>query len=152
MYNVARPHFRKLGFHFTAPIRIASENCIVVDSKDNFVAFKTLMSIIFQAEYSIAFSPFIFCSSIIGKVRKYILTRPNTTTTCRYLLDWLIVICKTKRYEMKICNLRNGNMLMIWKIEICNLRNRNMLMICKIEIAYGRFLFCKSLAYFHFAN
>ena len=69
---ISSENFRKLGFHFTAPIRTAFENCRVVDSKDNFVAFKTLMSIIFQAEYSIAFSLFIFCSSIIGKARKYI--------------------------------------------------------------------------------
>ena len=40
--NVARPHFRKLGFHFTAPIRTAFENCSVLDSKDNFVAFKSV--------------------------------------------------------------------------------------------------------------
>ena len=43
------------------------------------------------------------------------------------------------------CNLRN-------EIKICNLRNGNMLMICKIEICNLQFLFCKSLAYFHFAN
>ena len=41
---------------------------------------------------------------------------------------------------LEICNLRNGNMLMICKIEICNLRNGNMLMICKIEICNLRFL------------
>ena len=43
------------------------------------------------------------------------------------------------------CNLRN-------EIKIRNLRNGNMLMICKIEICNLQFLFCKSLAYFHFAN
>ena len=50
-------------------------------------------------------------------------------------LNQLTVICETKRNKMKICNLRNGNMLMI----------------CKIENANYRFLFCKLLAYFHFA-
>ena len=38
------------------------------------------------------------------------------------------------------------------KIEICNLQNGNMLMICKIEICNLRFLFCKSSEYIHFAN
>ena len=50
-----------------APIRTASVNPSVVDSKGYFVAFKTLMSIIFRAEYSIAeysFSIFLpLCSS-----------------------------------------------------------------------------------------
>ena len=53
-------------------------------------------------------------------------------------LKWLYSNLRneTKQKEMKICNLRNGNMLMI----------------CYIEIANYRFLFCKSLAYFHLAN
>ena len=50
-----------------------------------------------------------------------------------YLLR-LTVICETKRNEVKLCQLRNGNMLMICKTEICNLRNGNMLMICKTGI------------------
>ena len=56
-----------------APIRTASVNPSVVDSKGYFVAFKTLMSIIFRAEYSIAFFIFILCSrrsNVIGKERK----------------------------------------------------------------------------------
>ena len=36
--------------------------------------------------------------------------------------------------------------------DICYLQDGNMLMICKIEICNLRFLFSKSLAYFHFAN
>ena len=40
-----------------------------------------------------------------------------------FLSKRLIVICGTKRNEMKICNLRNGNTLLIYQIEICNLRN-----------------------------
>ena len=40
-----------------------------------------------------------------------------------FLSKRLIVICETKRNEMKICNLRNGNTLLIYQIEICNLRN-----------------------------
>ena len=37
-------------------------------------------------------------------------------------------------------------------MKICNLQNGYILMICKIEISNYRFLFFKSLAYFHFAN
>ena len=39
---------------------------------------------------------------------------------------------------LEICNLRNGNMLMMCKIEICHLRNGNMRMMCKIEICHLR--------------
>ena len=35
---------------------------------------------------------------------------------------------------LEICNLQNGNVLMIFKIEICSLRNGNMLTICKFAI------------------
>ena len=38
------------------------------------------------------------------------------------------------------------------EMKICNLRNVNMLMICKIEIANYRFKFSKLFEYFHFAN
>ena len=48
----------------------------------------------------------------------------------------LLVSCNMKWNKMKIWNFWNGNLLMI----------------CKIEIANYRFLFCKSLAYFHFIN
>ena len=41
---------------------------------------------------------------------------------------------------------------MICKIEICNLQNGNMLVICKIEICNLQFLFCKSSVYFHFCK
>lgn len=54
------------------PICIASENRGVGDLKACFVAFKT--SIIFRADYSVAFLRFILCprrSKIIGKERKY---------------------------------------------------------------------------------
>lgn len=57
LYNVAKPRFQS---EFTAPIRIASENRSVVDSKAYFVAFKILMPIVFQAECSVAFY-FSFC-------------------------------------------------------------------------------------------
>ena len=53
-----------------APIRIASENHSVVDSKAYLVAFKTFISIIFHANYSTAFLLFILCSrwsKMIGK-------------------------------------------------------------------------------------
>ena len=36
------------------------------------------------------------------------------------LLFWSTVICETKRNELKICNLRNGNMQMICKICLVN--------------------------------
>ena len=36
----------------------------------------------------------------------------------KFRLYGFTVICETKRNEMKICNLGNGNMLMICKIEI----------------------------------
>ena len=61
---------QKFGFHFTAPIRIASENYSVVDSKAYLVAFKTFVFIIFYANYSITFLFFILCSrwsKMIGK-------------------------------------------------------------------------------------
>ena len=56
-----------------APIRIALENLSVVDSKAYFVAFETLISIIFEMEYSLACLIFIWFSrrsNMIGKERK----------------------------------------------------------------------------------
>lgn len=45
----------EFGCHLKATIRITSENGSVVDSEAYSVAFKTLISIIFQAKYSAAF-------------------------------------------------------------------------------------------------
>ena len=54
LHNVARPRLKSL-------IRIALENSSVVYSKAYVVAFKTLMSIIFQVVYSRVFFLFILC-------------------------------------------------------------------------------------------
>ena len=75
LHNVSRPRLKSdsLVFAFTALIRIALENCSVVDSKAYFVAFKTVMSIIFRADYSIAYFIFILCSrrsKMVGKEQK----------------------------------------------------------------------------------
>ena len=52
----------KFGFHFLAVTRIALDNRRVVHSKAHFVAFKTVMSIVFRSEYSLTYLLFILSS------------------------------------------------------------------------------------------
>lgn len=70
LHNVARPRLKSESLVLS---RIASEDCSVIDSKAYFVAFQTLMFIIFQGKYSIAFLLFILLtrrSNMIEKERK----------------------------------------------------------------------------------
>ena len=77
------------------------------------------------------------CSLTKSYARDCMLLKVAISTSSPLLWQWAVKIWKWN--EMRICNLKNGNMLMIFhKIEICNLQNGNMLMICKIEI-------CKSV-------
>ena len=68
----------------------------MVDSKAYFVAFKTLMSIIFQADYSIAFFLFIICSrrsKMVGKKRKIRLENIDSRPSVRHF-SYLIISCE----------------------------------------------------------
>ena len=70
LHNVARPRLKSESLVLS---RIASEDRGVIDSKAYFVAFQTLMFIIFQGKYSIAFLLFILLtrrSNMIEKERK----------------------------------------------------------------------------------
>ena len=59
-----------LGIRFTATIRIALENRCVVDSRVCSVTFKTLTSIIFQTEYSVAFLLYMLSSTRSNSIAK----------------------------------------------------------------------------------
>ena len=85
----------KFGFRFTATIRIALENRSLVDSRVYSVTFKTLTSIIFQTEYSIALLHYILSSTrpnLIAKDRKIRLKnfegRPLGRHKFKYLNIW----------------------------------------------------------------
>ena len=47
----------------------------------------------------------------------------------------LTVICETKRNEIKICNLRNGSMLMIRKVEISIVQIISIILFRKLRIS-----------------
>ena len=65
---------------------------------------------------------------------KYHVCWENVTDPTFFIFLSLRIIFFTNYRFLEICNLQNGNVLMIFKIEICSLRNGNMLTICKFAI------------------